>query len=251
MSNARMFGAGVLIATPAGTNQTTVEFGVLQDVSIDFSYTSKPLMGQFQMPVAVARGSAKIGGSAKFAEINGPVFSTIFFASVTPTAGQKLWIYNEADSIPAVSTYTITVAQAATFEEDLGVKYAATGLPLTKVASTPSVGQYSLVVATGVYTFAAADEGKAVLISYVYTQTLVGSKFVITNPLMGLAPTFQIDFYQTNPNVAGAQWSVRFYSCLSTKLSIGSKLEDWTIPQFDYEVFANAANNIGEFNTAV
>ena len=38
---------------------------------------------------------------------------------------------------------------------------------------------------------------------------------------------------------------------MSDKLSVGSKLEDWTIPSFDYQVFTNAANNIGEMNTAV
>ncbi len=253
MSNARMFGAGVLFATPASAYATPVEFGVLQEVSVDFNFTSKPLMGQFQMPVAVARGSGKIGGSAKFAELNGPVFQTLFFSNVTPAAGQKLIAYNEADSIPGASTYAITVANAASFDENLGVKYAATGAPLTLVAAAPTVGQYSYVQATGVYTFAAADEGKAVLISYSYTQASSGSgsRFVISNPLMGIAPTFQIDFYQTNPNVSGAQWSLRFYTCMSDKLNFGSKLEDWTIPSFDYQVFTNAANDIGEMNTAV
>ena len=251
MTVARHFGSGVMIGTPtSGAVNTPVEFGILQEASVDFSFTSKPLVGQFQLPVAMGRGVAKITGKAKFAELNGPVFNTLFFTSVTPVKGQDLWSYNEAGTIPT-TPYQVTVVNSSTWSVDLGVKYAATGNPLTRVASAPATGQYS--VAAGVYTFAAADTTLAVLISYTYTQTTSGSgsRFAITNPILGLSPTFQIDFYQQNPNVVGAVWSFRLYACISTKLSIGSKLEDWLMPEFDFEAFTNAANQLGTWNTAV
>ncbi len=50
------FGSGVLIATPSGANATPVQFGTLQDVSIDISFSSKQLFGQYQFPIALARG---------------------------------------------------------------------------------------------------------------------------------------------------------------------------------------------------
>ena len=242
------FGSGVLIATPSGANATPIQFGTIQDVSIDFSFAVKQLMGQYQFPVAVGRGEGKISGKAKFANIDGAVFNSLFFG-LTPTTGQKMWSYNEAGTIPA-SPYTITVANGATFDADLGVTYAVSGLYLTRVAATPTTGQYSVNTTTGVYTFAAADTTKAVLINYSYTQAVTGAKSVITNQIMGTAVNFQIDFYQKNPNVAGAQWSLRLYSCLSSKLSMASKNSDFIIPELDFEAFANAANNIGEINTA-
>lgn len=49
---------------------------------------------------------------------------------------------------------------------DAGVTYVATGAALTAVASAPATGQYS--VAAGVYTFAAGDAGKAVVVNYGY-----------------------------------------------------------------------------------
>lgn len=52
------------------------------------------------------------------------------------------------------------------FAQDEGVTYA-NGTPLTKVASSPSVGQYT-VNTTGGYTFNAADNGQTVLLSYSY-----------------------------------------------------------------------------------
>ncbi|MCI4680176.1 hypothetical protein K9U39_10970 [Rhodoblastus acidophilus] len=242
------FGSGVLIATPSGPNATPVQFGSLQDISIDISFSSKQLFGQYQFPIALARGEGKISGKAKFANIDGPLFNNCFFGqSLNP--GQKLWAYNEAGAVPSSASYTYSAANAVNFDEDLGVVYAASGLALVKVASAPAVGQYS--VAGGVYTFNSGDAGKAVLVSYSYTQTSGGSRAVISNKVMGTAPTFQIDFYQTNPNVAGAQWSLRLYNCVSSKLSIASKMQDFAIPELDFEALANSANAIGEINTAV
>ena len=80
------FGSGVLIGT---TSDGPLQFGTLQDVSVDFSFSVKSLMGQYQFPVAVARGAGKISGKAKFANIDGPILNTIFFGN-TPATGQTL-----------------------------------------------------------------------------------------------------------------------------------------------------------------
>src|SRR5271165_3541528 len=54
------------------------QFGVLQDIQIDFDWTDKALYGQLQFPVAIARGQGKITGKAKFAQILGLLYSDIF-----------------------------------------------------------------------------------------------------------------------------------------------------------------------------
>jgi hypothetical protein len=242
------FGSGVLIATPSGANATPIQFGALQDVTLDISFSSKQLFGQYQFPIAIARGEGKISGKAKFANIDGPLFNSCFFGQTVST-GQKLWAYNEAGAAPSSSPYVYSVLNSASFDADLGVVYASSGLALTRVASAPSAGQYS--VAGGVYTFCSADAGKALLVSYSYTQASGGSRAVLTNKVMGAAPTFQIDFYQSNPNASGAQWSLRLYNCVSSKLSVASKTQDFVVPELDFEAFANAANSIGEINTAI
>ncbi|MGH6974245.1 MAG: hypothetical protein ACRED6_06425 [Stellaceae bacterium] len=81
-------------------------------------------------------------------------------------SGQLATSYGEAGTVPASSPYTVSAANAATFADDYGVVYAATGLPLAKVAAGPAAGQYS--ESAGIYTFASADAGKAVLLSYTY-----------------------------------------------------------------------------------
>lgn len=73
----------------------------------------------------------------------------------------------EAYTIPG-TPYQVSVVNAnSAIFSDLGVVYAG-GAALTKVGSAPAAGQYS--VAAGVYTFAAADSGKAVSITYGYVE---------------------------------------------------------------------------------
>ena len=85
--------------------------------------------------------------------------------------------------------------------------------------TTPSAaGQYSVNLATGIYTFAAADAGAAVSISYLYTAS-GGKKLVLTNQFMGYTPVFKATFYttKTTQNVP-AGLSLVLNACTATKL---------------------------------
>lgn len=72
-------------------------------------------------------------------------------------------VQGEAAVVPATPFQITAAAAMGPWAADGGVTYA-NGTPLAKVASAPSVGQYS--VASGVYTFAAADVGASMLINY-------------------------------------------------------------------------------------
>lgn len=75
---------------------------------------------------------------------------------------------SDAQTIPAVSPYTITAGQPlGRFFSDIGVTFTVAGTALTKVASGPAASQYA-VDSTGVYTFNSADQGKAVTLSYAH-----------------------------------------------------------------------------------
>lgn len=75
-------------------------------------------------------------------------------------------VTDELANIPAnPGPYTISVAQAANFAGDSGVKFSIGNVPLTLVTTNPATGQYA-VSAIGAYTFAAADTSRAVKISY-------------------------------------------------------------------------------------
>lgn len=236
------FGAGTLWGTTTDAVPEVIQFGTLQEVSVDISSSTKQLFGSKQYPVAVGRGTSKVTGKAKFAALSGQMIGKLYFG-VSPTNGQTTTVNGEAGSVPAASTYTITVAQSSTWTEDLGVVYAATGLPMTRVATVSAAGQYS--VAAGVYTFYSTDASTSVKISYKYTVASTGQKLVVPNALLGTAPIFGM----TLENKWSANKEVlTLYKCIGSKFSLSTKLEDFKIPEFDFEAFCNDADNLLEWS---
>jgi hypothetical protein len=237
------FGSGNFYGISSAANSTPRKFATLQDVQFDLQFTTKQLYGQNQVALDIRRGQAKFTGKAKFAQISGSMLNDLFF-SQTATTGLLLSAVGEVGTVSA-TPFTVTVANAATFDTDLGVVYAATGVPLTRVASAPAQGQYS--VAAGVYTFNSADTGAAVLIDYLYTAATGGTKVALSNQSMGTTPTFMGVFSTT---ASGKNVTLKLNLCTSSKLSLQTKIEDYTIPELDFEVMADAANNIGTLSVA-
>ena len=244
------FGAGALWGSRTDTTGSGIgpdQFGILQDVQIDWDWTTKELWGQFQFPVDIARGQGKIAGKAKFARIFGAIYGDLFFGQ-TPATGQLTIAENEAATVPAATPYAVTVANAANFADDLGVYYAsgtAAGNRFTRVGTPSSAGDYSVNPATGIYTFAAADAGAALLVSYLYNTT-TGKKLVLTNQLIGTTPTFKATFY-TSKTTQGvpAGLSLVLNACTATKLSLPTKIDDYEIQEFDFSAFADPTGTIG------
>lgn len=234
------FGSGALfgVRTDGTGPYTPLQFGILQDVSMDLSFNLKELMGTYQFPVAVARGAAKITCKAKVARMLSRQWNDIFFGQTLAT-GQLLTAFDESGTVPG-TPYQVTVTNSATWTTDLGVYASVTGIPLVKVSSGPTTGQYS--VAAGVYTFAAADTTLVMKISYTYTSTTAGTgKISVANSLLGAGPIFQANFYQTYNS---KNLNIQLNQCVSSKLSIATKLEDWNIPEFDFSCFADSSANI-------
>ena len=247
------FGTGVLTGTQLTTfdgtaivNPSPIQFGAIQDVTIDISAEVKTLHGQNQFPLAVGRGKAKITGKAKFAQINGALLNDLFFGQTKSNGILGQVIEATGALIPATPfIITPTVPSAGTWTYDLGVKDA-NGLPMTRVASAPTTGQYS--VSAGAYTFAAADTGLRVFISFAYSATSTAAKkSTVVNVLMGQAPTFQADFVNS---YGGKLITMKLYACVGTKLAFATKLDDFMVPEFDFEAFANGAGQVMDWGTS-
>src|SRR5579871_4184419 len=136
-----VFGSGVLIGTPA--NGSPINFGLVQEVSLNVATTTKALYGQYNFPVAIGAGTKKMSGKAKMARISGQALGALFFG-IAPTVGSTQTQFGEATTVPASSPYTYTTANHTTFVADQGVTYASSALPLKQVASAPAIGQYSV-----------------------------------------------------------------------------------------------------------
>lgn len=240
-----VFGTGQLFATPVGGG-APLRFGALQDVSVDFSGDIKQLFGQYQYALDNARGKTKIEWKASSGNIDAEAFNQIFFGETLDAGDELVQVINEAGAVPAMAAYEVTVTNAANFVMDLGVFYAASGLPLKQVAAgSEATGAYS-VSAGGVYTFAVGDASAAVLLNYLYESAATGGSLEISNQLMGTTPKFQLVLSQIYD---GKNFTLLLYSNVADKLSLPLKQDDYLIAELSGQAMADAANRVARLTT--
>ncbi|HLI84789.1 MAG TPA: hypothetical protein VKV17_12780 [Bryobacteraceae bacterium] len=243
-----VFGSGTIVATPFGPNAagnpTPLQLGTMQECSVEFSASQKELYGKLQFPVAIARTAGKLNMKAKFATIYAKVLNDLFFGATVGTGGQQIAQINEAHAIAA--TITITPPNSGTFVKDQGVIRSDTGInmPLSPT-SNPAAGFYYQT--NGTYSFNASDvtAGFGVQISYIWSGNnlngTAGSNSNVTNKPMGSQPTFEA--WLTNSQF-GMNVALRFPYCISSKLTLSMKNEDFTIPEFDFSAFSDPSGNL-------
>ena len=251
-----VFGPGALYVTRTDiSGATPINIGYVNEFSLDETGETKELFGSYQYPLAVARGTIKATGKAKAALISGQALN-IFRAGATGTngfsAGQLKASLGENATVPASGTFTVVGANGANFNQDLGVLYAATGLPLVKESAASLVGAAGeyYVSNTGTYTFDSLDASAGVKLSYAYNDTVTsdgGQTQIVQNQLIGFAPTFQIDYVT---QFQGKSFYLRLYSVICTKLTSSFKLTDFFMPELDFNVQANSAGNVYEVSYA-
>lgn len=247
------FGVGTAIGRRTDISNPTPAFlGILQEIDISFDQTLKELMGQYKMPVDVAPAQLKVTGKAKFARISAYTMNDMFLGeSVTTSSGERMAVA-ETHSVPSSpGPYTVTTTNAATFENDLGVFYSATGIQLIRVAGgAEATGKYSVDEGTGIYTFAAGDAGAALLFYYDYTVTNL-KQITMANTLMGSGPSFELNLQEAYTNNAGQTnyLYLKLNACRSSKMTFPFKNIDYTISEFDFTAFADQSNNWGAIST--
>lgn len=243
-----VFDSGFLFFIPDATQDQTPEyFGSLKsvrlEVAVEIGWDSVPL--KFHVMPMVKK--TRILGTAQHASIDARRLGPLFFSKALAT-GQTQMAPFMTGTIPATGPTTLTAAvpTGGTFAKDLGVYNATTGLPFKKTTGAPGAGQYSL--AGAVYTFNAADAGKAVKTTFLYTTT-GGFNFDLNNVIKTPLPLFQMVL--TN-KAEGKQRTTQLVACASTKLVIMPQQEKYEVDNFDFEAFATKDNTglVGNFSTA-
>lgn len=243
-----VFGSGVGWCTPltdylgaAITNPTPFLIAGMQDISLDLSAELKTLYGSNSMPIAIGRGKQKFDVKLKNAQVTARIWNSLYFGQPLTASIYDNFYDNAGTAIPSTPfQLTPTPPSSGTWAYNLGVRDS-NGLPYARVASGPTSRQYS--VSAGVYTFASADTGNTVYIDYSYTATsTTAQKLALINPIMGQAPTFQFDL---KIPYGGNNFNLTLFSCVATKLGFGTKLDDFTLPEFDFSAQAPGTANIG------
>jgi hypothetical protein len=240
----KQFGIGALYGIPSGGNNATPSFiqrfGIIKEISVEFTQKLEKLLGQNKMPEDIAPGDMEFKGKASFAEIEVDVYNSLFFGD-TITTGTKSFVNGESHTLAGNNTTTTNNGNNV-FAVDLGVRYSTTGVALQKTtAGNEATGKYS-VDSTGKYTFGGNDAGNnvIVLIDYAYT-TATGKTLTVTNHLMGYGPVFEMYLTQPYQSVGNG---VHLYACRSAKMSMPMSRSAHMFSDFEFEAFANSAGNI-------
>jgi hypothetical protein len=238
------FGAGQLLAAPQATsgnpapNPTPLQIGAVQNVKCTFGGDIKELYSQNQWAIDSAVGKRSIKGSFEFAQMSNEFFSQMFFADAV-TVGSVETAINEPHTIPA-TPFSVTTTNAAHFTLDLGVTYAASGIPLQNVETLTGGGQYTYVESTGVYTFDAADTLVLVLINYMYSNSTLGTSMVAGNHPMGWGPVMQLDVVFP---YEGGGIGFLFPNVRLGKIDLTTKLDDYLMMQTDFQAFVGSGTS--------
>lgn len=246
-NKAGAFGPGFLSVLPgvgwngvaALDSLTPLRFAVLQSVDLDFEIKLKELYGQSVYPIVQGASTGKISGKIKLATFSGQLLASLIWGSPTSVSGIGVSL-DTAHVVPLSTPYTITITGATT---DLGVFYNPASTPqgsfgkqFSSVATPTTAATYSFNAATGVYTFEAADAGANILITYESAASTSSSLWTIPNVISGQPPTFQVNFCGF---WNGTNYLFTFPYCNSSKLTFGSKLNDFIIPEIDFSVVSN------------
>jgi hypothetical protein len=243
------FGAGALVGIPtydalgnAITTPTPIQFGTLQEVTVDEEWEGKPLYGALQFPVAYGRGKGKVTLKAKVALINAELWNAFSYGLTLGSTYENIYEDLTGTLIPTSPYQVVTTSVTANMVADLGVRDG-NGVPYTRAASSPTSGQYSYLATAAQYTFSNLDQAKKVFINYAYSSTGVASakSINVTNLPMGYSPFFECHL---RTQWQGKTLYVRYPQAVSNKLSRTAKNDDWMIPEFDIECFADVNGNI-------
>jgi hypothetical protein len=240
-----VYGPGTVIITRTDIpGCTPINCGNAQEFSLDESAEEKALFGGGKYSLANATGTVKASGKIKSAEFSGIAVNSMFYGG-TFTTGKLVMAVKEAITVPAVAPYTVSPANAANFDTDLGILYAETGLPFALSTVAPVKGSYEVSEA-GEYTFAAADAGAQLLVTYAWKNAASGQSMTVMNTPIGTNPTFQIDYFS---EFEGQIYYARVWKATCSKLARAHKLTDYMMPELDFSYGADKAGRVVTFSS--
>src|ERR1044071_5533689 len=150
------FGSGVLFGKPTAGNlpslPTPLKFGVLQECNVDFKGDLKKLFGQYQSPVATARGKVDTNIKGKLAVFDIRLLNQLYFAQ-TETPGYNLIFDGALNPASTINAGAVTVTNTP-IVEDWGVQNRTTGANFIYNSNVAALvqGQYFVNLTSGVYT---------------------------------------------------------------------------------------------------
>lgn len=248
------FGIGYLFGRRTDvTNPTPSYMGIAETFDLTMKQEIKKLEGQFKWAVDAAAGAQSLTGKVKFARWQASVMNDLLIGgTLTAASGRQVSVVVNGLPEQHAGGATVTVTNAGTFAEDLGVFYAANGKQLTRVAATSeATGKYSVNDSTGVYTFGGTDVSGTPQLQFFYEYTVTTQNTVsVVNTLMGASPAYEIHYQHYYVNAQGVPntFHAKINACRGTDLSIPFKNNDFAKLDFSFEAFADLSGSVATFD---
>ena len=227
------FGAPIGVIVPAGATPTGIRLATLRDLGIKLSQEFADLEGEDDVTIDKGVKSRKCTISAKTAEWR--LDALIAFHGGVLTTGRLITVKDEAATIPA-TPFQVTVANTTGFVDFTVRDLTNGGKFMTRVASGPTAGQYS-VTTGGQYTFAAADTAHQVLISYSYTSATGSTATMSARPS---AIAAKAALYVGRNDGSNKDFAFQFPAIVVPSMGWSFKNRDWGDHDVEIEALADA-----------
>jgi hypothetical protein len=244
-TNAQYIGSGFLGLQDAAGN--AYQCGVLQKVSFDFASETAKLFGSKKAAILRAETGVDYKISAEFAQLSSPLVAAVLGG--VRTSGSNFVATTRkttASGAATIATTDVGSPSGWAFVSDLGVTYATTGQPFTYNSGTPAAGEYKNSGAA--YTFAGAEDGASVDISYVYSVT-AGTKYTISNADVGLSTYFKVWAAQQTTQADGTVRKMAWYfpAVLLPSIKIPFGTKEFTVQSIEMECCPDASGVIATY----
>lgn len=227
----------IKVISRASAIATPRDLLTIQETSFDFKGDIKKLMGEGQFAVDAAVGTTEISMKCKNGQLNPTTFADVYFGKTVAQNGES---YVKGESI-TVAVGSATLAGGALATQDLGIYNSVTGVQYTRVASAPAAAQY-VWGANGVLSFNTTENAQVLLASYIKTDTTTMQSFTATNELAGTTVTLEAFFHKKFRD--GRQFNMHFYNVIIPSLNFAYKMNDYTMPEFTMEAFADPVKGV-------
>lgn len=234
------FGAGRLYLIPNGADTRAdqpVECGALQDIDVTFDGSAHVLTSARTWAVMASPGRRSIKAKAGAAQIS-PQFLAAALAGGSSPGARRV-----ERGEPATITAGVVTAAMPGCIADLGVWDTASGRQFERVGAPAAALLYATDDA-GVWTFAPADEGKAVTLDYL-RAAVDGVRVEMNNVPMGYTPRFAVVLSGSH---GSNRMTLELASCVLGSLALGAKLGDWLIPGLTFSAQARADGYVGRLS---
>lgn len=247
------FGAARLYATNSSGQRFL--YAEMSNLSVQFKQDLKEYYSEKTFAAGVANGHTSIDLTAEHYKLSLATIATDWGLSA-PSASTDATVMDEPGTIPATSTYTVTVANAAQMIANTDVVYvthtASNGdlydVLYTRTSGAPAAG-ISYSVAAGVFTFAAGDASLPVKITYDYTNT-AGSLITLSNVFQNSGTPYKMRMIKqdTSP-IDGSKglFIVTLNAVRAGGLTLPSKENEWNVYKREMKAFADQSGTVATF----